>query len=318
MPRVKKQEAIPTTEEVEVVRKEIVDIEQHGEISTESLEAKFGEGESAKITKNTADEGSMSGLMERSPCQDDSTSKVQLATREDLWEEDPEELPFGEVVGDPLIMAEVVIGGVVTNAVMDTGATYSCVSDEMYESLKVAGRIKGELPTCKVQLTMAVGKKKVKVAKQIWVEVMFRDKSSYVVLLVVPGLFTSVLMGLNWLREAHIKIDCGSSTVEYAKDESAILPDRGITEADTEVKHEASKAPEAILSSVMAKRRLSINVGNCGIFARNVSTAVESKVDPERREGPGLRKRNVTSKHNDWTLLKEKWREKFVTNNLLV
>lgn len=179
------------------------------------------------------------------------TSKVQLATREDLWEEDVEELPNDKLLVDPLIMVEVNIGGEITKAVIDTGATYSCISLEMYEKLRETGRLKGELPLCKVQLTTAIGRKKFKVDKQIWVEIMFGARGSNVLMFFVPGLFAPVLMGLNWLREVGIIIDCGHDTVRYEEDDHEISEEANLEGDAMEEKR------KCLMSSIVTRRHVS-------------------------------------------------------------
>lgn len=163
-------------------------------------------------------DGSTSILSGEEDDVDENTCRVKFATREDLWEEEMEELPNAEIVLDPLITVDVTIGGEVMKAVIDTGATYSCISQELYENLREMRMIKGELPMCKVQLITAVGRKRIKVDKQVYIEIILNAIGSNVMMFVVPGLFTPILMGLNWLREARIMIDCGNGIVSYRED----------------------------------------------------------------------------------------------------
>lgn len=153
-------------------------------------------------------------------------NKVQLATRDDLWDEDEEEI-HNEIA---LIRIDVNIGEEVVQAVIDTGATYCCINQEMYDNLAETGRVKGELPLIKVKLATAIGKKKFKIDRQVWLEIKFGNKSSHVVMFVVPGLFAPMIMGLNWLRRAKIVIDCGHGIVRYEIDVNE-TPEGDVVEA---------------------------------------------------------------------------------------
>lgn len=182
--------------------------------------------------------------------------RVKLATRDDLWEEEMEDLPSAKMIFDPLITVEVIIGGISMKAVIDTGATYSCISHELYEKLIAMKSIKSELPTSKIQLITAVGKRRIKVNKQVWVEVILNAKGSDIMMFVVPGLFTRMLMGLNWLRESRVMIDCGNGTVYYKEGSTEAL-ERGTNGKAMEMKIEEGE--KHIMTSMVAERRVDLD-----------------------------------------------------------
>lgn len=96
------------------------------------------------------------------------SEKKEHASWEDLVETEGEERGEMEVDADPLILMKIMVGGIRNiSAVIDTGATRSCVSTDFYIRLKEEGELLGELPMINFQLAVAVGKKKLKVVKQI-------------------------------------------------------------------------------------------------------------------------------------------------------
>lgn len=104
-------------------------------------------------------------------------------------------------------------------ALIDTGATMSCVSGMFYEKLQELNAIRGELPVQQVKLTMAVGCRKVEIKKQIVMEMSWEGETYMVVAFVVTGLFTAVVLGCNWLAEHKMVVDCGEGKV-YKRNET--------------------------------------------------------------------------------------------------
>lgn len=62
-------------------------------------------------------------------------------------------------------------------------------------------------------MIVAAGKRTILVRKKIMVEMVWNGKMYLVVMLVVDGLFSPVILGLNWLRDNKIIIDCGRNIV---------------------------------------------------------------------------------------------------------
>lgn len=65
----------------------------------------------------------------------------------------------------------------------------------------------------KINLIIAVGKRKVKVSKQVLFEIYIGSQRSNVMTFVVLDLFTPVFLGLSWLRDCKMVIDCESNTL---------------------------------------------------------------------------------------------------------
>lgn len=263
----------------------------------------------------------------------EDVATLQLATREDLCEEETEDLKEKSLNVNPLIMVEVRIGNETLKAVVDTGASYCCIRQEEYAKLKAMGNLDGELPVCQVQLITAIGKKKFKVNTQVWVELIFGNKRSRVVMFVVPGLFAPVVLGLNWLRESKLMIDCSKDLVKYVGDgtdgsESGILEGR---QGGAQVEDGLDEGIEClgVLQKEVEHKRSYVKTlrgdGRDLILASNANTDKQEDGDASYADGDPLSVAtlievnslktltNVISKcdgMSDWILSKSKWREK--------
>lgn len=141
------------------------------------------------------------------------------ATLEELIEEE-EEAKGGINTREFLIRIAIKIGGdeEVVWAVIDTGATCSCISEQFYNGLHEKQLIEGELPVYNVSVVVAVGRKLLNIKKQIFMEMRWKERSYKVSALVIPGLFTSIILGLNWLKSNKILIDCQNSKIYESKE----------------------------------------------------------------------------------------------------
>lgn len=98
-------------------------------------------------------------------------------------------------------------------AVIDTGATQCCINKDLYEDLKERKYIKGELPVSGVKLLVAVGRRFVKVKIQVLFDIKWKDKHYLIRAWVVEGFFSLIILGLDWMRENKIVINCGEEVV---------------------------------------------------------------------------------------------------------
>lgn len=110
---------------------------------------------------------------------------------------------------DPMIYLNVSCAGMENiDGVVDTGATRSCVSNNLYMRLKENGGLLGEIPVVNFKLIAAVGRKQIKVTTQIMTKVSWDKTEVSMVFLVVHNLFTDIILGLDWARENDIVIYC--------------------------------------------------------------------------------------------------------------
>lgn len=128
---------------------------------------------------------------------------------EDLVEVEGKDDHEMESVRRSLISIDVIVGEEIkTRISVDSGATYSCISQEMYETLVTRKQILGELPVSRLKLRGAVGKKWIDVRRQVLIEMTWEGQKYHVVVLVINGLFSQAILGLDWLRENKMMIDC--------------------------------------------------------------------------------------------------------------
>lgn len=143
---------------------------------------------------------------EVSVAESERQSEPRHATWEDLFIEEETKEDTEMRSRDELIKVEVILGKRTrVNAVVDTGATHTCIDVELYNKLKQEEDLLGELPTVNVKLLGAVGKKRIQVRKQVALNIRLGDESYNLVVLVVEGLFTDMIIGMDWLRINRVR-----------------------------------------------------------------------------------------------------------------
>lgn len=246
--------------------------------------------------------------------------RVDFATKEDLLEEAEEVRE--KVTGRSLIKLPVEVGGIPVESIIDTGATHSCINVELYTRLVACKGVQGELPVTGLQLTTAVGKKKIRVTKQVWVHTVWESRGSDMRCLVVPGLFAQMLLGLDWLTTSRIVIDCAIGKLTCL----AVGQEDSRTSSETNEKTEGVNTEKrgATISTVVAEEKREFSVQRISDLERK-----RLKPDRERRANLGRSECNIVLKgnveklsesdprkytrpvkDNTWTLKKERWKEK--------
>lgn len=100
---------------------------------------------------------------------------------------------------------------------MDTGATYSCINKELYDKLYEKKYVMGELPVSNLKLIGAAGRRLITVTKQTMIEMCWCQRKYGIIVLVVDKLFSSLFLGLDWLRGNNIIIKWGEDVVIEAE-----------------------------------------------------------------------------------------------------
>lgn len=124
-------------------------------------------GNNAQKGHGTAEDGGNSDVKEKRTGdyndKNNEIRKCEHATREDLVDEEDENLEEREPMRNSLLWIDVTIGEELeVKAVVDTGATHSCIIKEMYNTLLERKYIMGELPVVKLKLTFVTGLNNVK------------------------------------------------------------------------------------------------------------------------------------------------------------
>lgn len=155
---------------------------------------------------------------------------------EDLLGEDMDEEVQEKIGQNTLLWVEVMIGGrIPVSAVIDTGATHPCIDKECYDQLVDMKVLEGELPVSKFKISLTVGHKKINISKQILVEFTWQKDRFWVVLLVVAHLFSTMVLGMDWLKQNRMVINCaGNRIYKEEKEEDKETSGRRITKGKIE------------------------------------------------------------------------------------
>lgn len=95
------------------------------------------------------------------------------------------------------VLIRIVINGLEEWALLDSGSQVTCISEELYNQLCSIGKF-DELPTSKLYVATAIGKKATTIRKQILIEISMNDNKFLYPFLVVPHLSTNVIFGHDW------------------------------------------------------------------------------------------------------------------------
>ena len=104
-------------------------------------------------------------------------------------------------------VANILIGGVLTTALIDTGAEVTCISEEFVNHNKERLQECPTLPVNGVTLMGPIGGKATRLNRQIYADVQLLDYMIQVVFLVVPKLSRPCIIGIDFLDEFRSHID---------------------------------------------------------------------------------------------------------------
>lgn len=126
-------------------------------------------------------------------------------------------------VSSPRILAKISEIGV--NVLVDSGSEVTALSEQFYEELKTRGKII-ELPVSNLTVSVAVGKKVTTIRRQIQLTLDIGTLKLSSPFLVVPGLTTNVLVGIDWLTKFKGVIDTEKQCIKLEGD---VLPNELVT-----------------------------------------------------------------------------------------
>lgn len=90
---------------------------------------------------------------------------------------------------------------------VDTGSEITCISEAFYLELRQMKKKMVELPVSNLTVWLAIGKKRTTIKKQVQLSVKVGDLEIENIFLVVPGLSTKVLYGMDWVYQSACVID---------------------------------------------------------------------------------------------------------------
>lgn len=113
------------------------------------------------------------------------------------------------------------IGDCEIAVLVDCGSEVTAVSENFYDQLKTNIKI-AELPVSNLTVNVAVGNKSTTIKRQIQLKLCIGKEVLESPFLVIPGLDTNVLVGIDWLSRFKCVIDVGNKKIKVGGKE---LPD---------------------------------------------------------------------------------------------
>ena len=112
-------------------------------------------------------------------------------------------------------VANILVGGILTIALIDTGAEVTCVSEEFVNKSRERLQECPTLPINRVILVGPVGGKAIKLNKEIYADLQLPNHIIQVIFLVVPKLSRPCIIGIVLLDEFRSHIDLDSKTISF-------------------------------------------------------------------------------------------------------
>ena len=96
---------------------------------------------------------------------------------------------------------------------VDTGSEVLCISENLYNELRNECPLI-ELPVCNMSVYVAVGRKATPIRKQIQLTMNIDKHQVNAPFLVVSGLPTEIIVGIDWLNNNKVTVDIEHRRVE--------------------------------------------------------------------------------------------------------
>lgn len=118
-------------------------------------------------------------------------------------------------IGCPIITVKV--NDKTYNAIVDTGSSQTCISEEVYNELRQGDDVE-ELPVVGVRIYNPIGNKYVQIKKQIEVAIEIDKRKIDTIFLVIPQLSTEMIIGSEWLYKNRCVIDYEKVAIRMRND----------------------------------------------------------------------------------------------------
>ena len=112
-------------------------------------------------------------------------------------------------------IANISIGGILTTALIDTGAEVTCILEEFVDKNEERLQTCPTLPINGVTLVGPLGGKAIRLSKKIYADLQLPDHVIQVIFLVVPKLSRPCIIGIDLLDELKSCIDLDSKTISF-------------------------------------------------------------------------------------------------------
>ena len=112
-------------------------------------------------------------------------------------------------------VANILIGGILTTALIDTGAEVTCLSEEFVNKNKERLQVCPTLPINGISPVGPMEGKAIRLRKQIYADFQLSNYLLQVVFLVVPKLSRPCIIGIDLLDKFRSQIDLDSKTISF-------------------------------------------------------------------------------------------------------
>lgn len=133
---------------------------------------------------------------------------------DDLLREEPDH----RVTSSKCLILQGTLKNRTVDILIDTGANVSAVSQELYDKLKKEGSGIEELPTRKLDIRGANGKRIDTQSRQIWAEVQVQGMMIEFPAVIIKGLIRPVILGMDSLKMYNATVDVGNRQVTLQRD----------------------------------------------------------------------------------------------------
>lgn len=233
------------------------------------------------------------------------------ATLDDLIEEEDMGESEEHRLEEPLMRVDVNIGELIyTKAVIDTGATMTCISLEMCDRLRETNTLEGELPVSAVNLITALRNRKVRVQRQVMFNLVIEDRKYMTLAFVVKDLFVPVLLGLNWLKDNQVMINCRDWTLSIGESKEIHMGGEKEICKEENLKATLNDSGKLLFVSGLKEMRTRLVTASVGMIMWNNNSFKCDRNDHiiNARDDRGSRKLGLPM--NIWKSRKVKWKEK--------
>ncbi|KAK2576184.1 hypothetical protein KPH14_007501 [Odynerus spinipes] len=125
--------------------------------------------------------------------------------KEELLEEENRETVKKEMPMSPTI--KINIEGKAIQALVDTGSTVTALAEDFYHQNVELFPNLPTLPLANTFVIGATGGKSSRLKKQIWAEITFKTIKRKGILLIVPNLVQTLILGMDWLMALQAVMD---------------------------------------------------------------------------------------------------------------
>lgn len=154
-------------------------------------------------------------------------SNMSEFVEELCWDVEPSEKTKIDNLKTKIVSPRIraIIGENEVPILVDSGSEVTVISEAFYNNLKINSQLV-ELPVNNVTVNVAVGNKSTTIRRQVQLSLEIDNEKMIFPFLVVPGLSTNALVGIDWMLRFKCVIDVANQRIKLGEKE---LPDDSVT-----------------------------------------------------------------------------------------